>query len=781
MRGRGTCRRGNQCQAARPHSMRTLVFTTAFVTTLAAQDFPPVRLDGPEVAKIAWDSGSAVPADFDNDGRLDLALLNNENAKLVILYQRNPGAGKDSAKQRVVSRNRWEPVLEDSRFEKSTLPADQRHFAMAAGDFDGDGRADLAMTGATDALTVRFQGSDVSFSKTWKWKNFEPLGNSLTLATADLDGDKKADLAVLAKGKLLVFRQKADGGFGEAAVYVTGEEKAGYLMAEDADGDGAVDLLYMSATGEGALRFRRQTGPGAFASEVSIPLPLPSDGLFTSRDAQKRLVFTGVNGRSGLIERRAFLSGDKPTDGDMLLPTVYAPPGGIKGALYAQGDLNGDGLADLAMADSKSAQVAVFLQRADGTFAEPVSFPSLSGINGLAALPHAGAGCVLAVSSAREGVGISTFNKEGRLEFPTLLALKGTPAAMTSVDLKGDGRSTLVVLAGESRAWGMHLLSSADGKKWEPVTVPLNALKKEPLGIKTGDLNGDARPDLLVITGKEPSLILTARADGSGFEEPLAETATLRSQLADLTPDRVALLDLNGDKRAEIVTSGTGYARALALTPDGKDIAISDQYNARQPDDKLATPAFTDVDGDNAPDLIFSEGGTGFLQMLQRDAAGVYRSARRLDSGNADTTEVRPVSLGKPGVPHLLLAGRERFRTAPLAGPRPRLELITSYETDLKNCRYYMALPGDLNGDGKEEIVAFDGTSKLMEVLAPAPAAGQPWKSLLHFVLFEQNIHFRGRKGVENVREAFVRDFTGDGKDDLLILLHDRVLLYPQS
>ena len=164
-----------------------------------------------------------------------------------------------------------------------------------------------------------------------------------------------------------------------------------------------------------------------------------------------------------------------------------------------------------------------------------------------------------------------------------------------------------------------------------------------------------------------------------------------------------------------------------------------------------------------------------------RDATAVYRPVRRLDSGSPDTMELVPVKLGKAGVPQLFLAEKERFRTAPLTGSRPRLELLSSYETDLKNCRYYMALPGDLNGDGMEEITAFDGNSKLLEVLTPAAAAGPGWKSLMHFVLFEENIHFRGRKGVENVREAFIRDFTGDGKDDLLILLHDRVLLYPQS
>ncbi|HEX2747894.1 MAG TPA: VCBS repeat-containing protein [Verrucomicrobiales bacterium] len=769
--------------------MRSLLLSTSLLTaTLAAQEAPvasarPVRLDGPEVAKVSWDSGSGTPGDFDGDGRLDLALINNENAKLVLLYQRAPGAGKDAAKQRVVSRDRWEPVIEDSRFEKASLPTDQRHFAMAAGDFDGDGKLDLAMTGATDALTVRFQGKDATFAKTWKWKNFEPLQNSSSIVSVDVDGDKKADLAVLGKGKLLVFRQKAEGGFGEPVVYTTGEEKAGYLMAQDADGDGAVDLLYLAGAGEGAMRFRRQTGPGAFASEVSIPYQIPADGLYTSRDAANRLLFTRVNARSSLIERHAFVTGgNNPIDGDTLLPTVYSPPGGVKNAVYAYGDLDGDGLTDIAMADGKAAQIVVFLQRQDGSYAEPVSFPSLAGINGLTPLPwRNGLGCALAVSSQKEGCGISFYNKDGRLEFPVLQTLKGPPAAMVSVDLKGDGKFALVVLTGESREWTLNLITSKDGITWSATPAPLKALKREPLALKTGDLNADGKPDLVILTGKDPALILLANADGSGYGEPLAETALIRSQLADLSPERVTLADITGDKRCEIITCGTGYARALQLTPDGKDLVIGDQYNARQPDDKLATPAYCDIDGDGTSELVFSEGGTAWLQVLKRDSAAVYRSVRRLESGSSDTQELLPVKLGKAGVPGLLLAGRERFRTAPLSGGRPRLELVSSYETDLKNCRYYMAVPGDLNADGKEEITAFDSTGNLMEVLSPAAAAGQPWQSLMHFVLFEENIHFRGRKGATGVREAFIKDFTGDGKADLLLLLHDRVLLYPQN
>ena len=107
----------------------------------------------------AHDMSGGVEARATN-GRLDVAVINNENAKLVLLYQRVPGEASGKNARRAVVRNRWEPVIEDSRFEKVSLPADQRHFAMVAGDFDGDGRPDLALTGAEDALTVRFQAAD---------------------------------------------------------------------------------------------------------------------------------------------------------------------------------------------------------------------------------------------------------------------------------------------------------------------------------------------------------------------------------------------------------------------------------------------------------------------------------------------------------------------------------------------------------------------------------------------------------------------------------------------
>ena len=547
----------------------------------------------------------------------------------------------------------------------------------------------------------------------------------------------------------------------------------GQLFAEDADGDGKLDLLYLAGGGEGTMRWRRQTAPGEFAAEVSLPYAFPAYATTPSHDAKGRLMFTRVNAKSHLIERHAFTT-SAAEPGDTLLPTVHNMPAGVKPAAHVLADFNGDGLTDIAFADATGAQIALFLQQPDGSFAEPRTFPSFAGISGIAAVTIPGVkGAALAVASRKEGLGIARLTADGRLEFPVAIPVKGEPVAIATMDGKA------AVLVEEKGSWRIETVSTTDGAKWTSTSRALGPLKREPSGMLTGDLNGDGRADLLVMIPREPAIILPGTADGPG--EPLKETAAIRSQLTDLARERVALVDIDGDSRAEIIVAAAGYARSIRLSADNADVAVVDQFNSRQPDNKLATPTFIDIEGDGKPELVFSEAGSAFFQIMKKDASGVYRVTRRLEGAPGESLQATPITLGREKIPHLLVVGREKFWTAPCAGSRTRLELVDSYDTDLQNCAYYHAVTADMRGDGKPVIVAFDKASHLIEFLSPGAGAGKPWKSLMHFVLYEINLHFRGRKGDNNVREILTGDFTGDGRPDLLMLVHDRVLLYPQE
>jgi len=65
------------------------------------------------------------------------------------------------------------------------------------------------------------------------------------------------------------------------------------------------------------------------------------------------------------------------------------------------------------------------------------------------------------------------------------------------------------------------------------------------------------------------------------------------------------------------------------------------------------------------------------------------------------------------------------------------------------------------------DIVAFDSNHKLVPV--------NRWQ------VFEQHTFRDNSASMPEPREALVEDVTGDGKNDLVVLVHDRILVYPQE
>ena len=130
-----------------------------------------IDLDGPEVYKLDWNTRALRQHDVDSDGRIDLLLLNNDTTKLEILYQRKPG--KPPRARSRPSRT-WEPVLEDSRFDRQSIVTGVKMYDLAVGDLDGDGRPDLAFTSDADGLTVLYQGAGDDWSRRRDFRDVEP-------------------------------------------------------------------------------------------------------------------------------------------------------------------------------------------------------------------------------------------------------------------------------------------------------------------------------------------------------------------------------------------------------------------------------------------------------------------------------------------------------------------------------------------------------------------------------------------------------------------------------
>ena len=130
---------------------------------------------------------------------------------------------------------------------------------------------------------------------------------------------------------------------------------------------------------------------------------------------------------------------------------------------------------------------------------------------------------------------------------------------------------------------------------------------------------------------------------------------------------------------------------------------------------------------------------------------------------------------GEP--PALLYLGEERFWLIPVAPSPLRLHTSGTYETKLEEMDYRMLAAGDLNGDGSEELVVLDNReSRILQVMARSKTG---WTEALHFRVFESYSHDGNEDSGPEPRELLVTDLTGDSRDDIILLVHDRVLLYP--
>lgn len=777
------------------HSPRRLFLIAGLVVFSAgslpvpgrAAAFEPPVLGGPEVVKLDWNTRGLVAADFDGDGRTDLALINNDRSRIEMLLQREPGEKATKSVRRVVQ-DRWEPELEDSRFEKRPLTTGATVHDFAAGDLNGDGRVDLAYTNDPDGLTVRLQSSSGDWDEKQDFDFGQPAHYLTNIRIADLDGDGRDDLVVLMQKELLVLRQTAAGGLAPPSRYAVAEDACFSLELSDVNRDGRTDVLYLAATRRDGLRVRLQQSDGSLGPEIPFELDSSRTALeVIARPAGEPPAFGYVQTKTAMLALFSLVADQRETARlAALKPRVYSTRTGARNnPSYAVNDFNGDGRLDVAVADPDAAQVLVFFQNESGELAESHAFPSLAEVRAITSADWDGDGrAELFFASPKERIlGVSTYTSEGRLSYPQPVAVTGKPIAVDAGILTQGVKPSLAVVVEDEGKRNVVLLERDGGAASDTnagritQTVELAGLRTDPRAIRLLDANQDGRLDLAVFIPFEAMRLLVQGGDG-GFVD-LSTAADYRGGLVEnLDPASFSLADVDGDGKREMLVGGKGFVRALRVDAAGK-LQVVDQFNARDSNADIPAAFAADIDGDGEREVALFDRRAEQLEVLRRNNQGVFTLADTLSVGRIELVGTFQADLEGNGADDLFFFGKDRFWLLGAAAQSYRIDPLRTYETDLKDIRYDDLAVGDLNGDGESDILMIDTRSNLVEVLA---RDGLELKSVLHFRVFEADPHAQGRGSQsQEPREAMIADLTNDGKSDLILLVHDRVLLYPQE
>ena len=170
--------------------------------------------------------------------------------------------------------------------------------------------------------------------------------------------------------------------------------------------------------------------------------------------------------------------------------------------------------------------------------------------------------------------------------------------------------------------------------------------------------------------------------------------------------------------------------------------------------------------------------------MLRPNKTGAYEVAENLQTGAVNLQQLHVADLDGSGKPAILLAGQNDFHILRPGMPRVALRAIASYETPVHNGRLEDVEVGDLRGDGRPQILVTEGTKHVMELLTWRKEEPRIQRAL-SWPIFEAKPFLGGRRAPAPTPSSEPREFaigaaTG-GKPDIVLLIHDRIVIYRQE
>jgi hypothetical protein len=632
---------------------------------LAAECPRPV-FQAPKILRAGDSPGSVTVADFNADGRSDLAVTDRASDRVVVLLGNDDGTFSNTVNYTVgtglasvaagdlngdgwidlvaANQGAYDPIGDsftngavslligngDGTFHRTNhYLAGTQPRSVAAGDLNGDGLLDLAVAdwGSTD-ISILLGNRDGTFRNA---VNFPAGGNPVALVTSDFNGDGWLDVAVAGDFLIAVLPGNGDGSL-QAPVPQSAGSRHSSLLAGDFNGDGYPDLVVADYDTR-SISILLNNQMGGFRPSVDYEV-IATSGLLSmaggdfNADGAVDLAVGDYDGVSIVLGKG---------DGTFHTLATHGPPAGA--GSVAVGDFNGDGKSDFAAVSLNPRTVWVQLGKGNGAFELPPAYPlaSSSFPTSLAMGDFDGNGyadVVVGSASAAPFVSLLLGQADGTFRAPLEYGVGSGAQSVVVGDFNSDGQPDIITANAESTNLSV-LLGKGDGTFSNAVNYATGLL---PISVASADFDRDGHPDIAVIDdllSGELSIVFGVhvfKGRGDGTFEPG------RPYAAGTNAHHVSVSDFNGDGTPDLAVANYTIPSAVTVLLGKGDGTFEDavSYDAGGIGAIVVLPG--DVDGDGKLDLavlnsiVNSTTNFSSVSFLLGNGDGTFRSPIRRET-----------------------------------------------------------------------------------------------------------------------------------------------------